>query len=124
MPLRCVSTLRLHMATYNHEMVHSGAETLNDQLSGTAVAIAGKSGLVRAAFVSSDGTNTATLKGRASGKEIIPGGSHAAQMTLADMGQGLIAQYIYEGFVNPGEELDLQVIAAAASTSLVSVRTE
>lgn len=112
------------MATYNHEMVHAGAETLNDQLSGTAVAVAGKSGRVRAAFTSSDGTNTATLKGRASGLEIIPSGSHACQMTLADMGQGIAQQYIYEGVVRAGEELDLQVIAAAASTSLVSVRTD
>jgi len=112
------------VATYNHEMVHSGAETLNDQLSGTAVAVAGKTGRVRAAFTSSDGTNTATLKGRASGKEVIPSGSHACQLTLADMGQGIAQQYIYDALVNPGEELDLQVVAATASTSLVSVRTD
>lgn len=112
------------MAAYNHEIVHSGAETVNDQLSGTAVAVAGRTGRVRAAFVSSDGTNTATLKGRSSGKEIIPSGSHACQMTLADMGQGMAQQYIYDGLVNPGEELDLQVVAIGASTSLVSVRTD
>lgn len=112
------------MATYNHEMVHAGAETLNDQLSGSAVAVAGRTGRVRAAFVSSDGTNTATLKGRNSGKEIIPSGSHACQMTLADLGQGIAQQYLYEGVVNPGEELDLQVVAITASTSMVSVRTD
>lgn len=111
------------MATYNHEMVHSGAETLNDQLSGTAVAVAGRTGRVWAAFTSSDGTNTATLKGRKTGREIIPSGSHACQMTLADMGQGILQQYIYEGVVEAGEELELQVVAATASTSLVSVKT-
>lgn len=109
------------MATYNHEMVHTGAETLNDQLSGTAAAVAGRTGRVRAAFVSSDGTNTATLKGRKTGREIIPSGSHACQMTLADMGQGIAQQYIYDGVLDPGEEIDLQVVAATASTSLVSV---
>lgn len=112
------------MATYSHEMVHAGAETLNDQLSGTAVAVAGRSGLVRAAFTSSDGTNTATLKGRKSGREVIPSGSHAQQMTLADMGQGVANQFIYEARVDPGEELDLQVIALSASTSQVTVRTD
>lgn len=112
------------MPTYVHEMVHSGAETLNDQLAGTAVATAGRNGHVRAAYFGSDGTSTATLKGRFSGKEIIPSGSHACQMTLADMGQGVANQFIYEGFVNPGEELDLQVVAATASTSAVAVRTD
>lgn len=111
------------MPTYVHEMVHSGAETLNDQLAGTAVAFAGSSGRVRAAFRSSDGTNTATLKGRSSGKEIIPSGSHAAQLTLADY--GIDSQdFIYDGLVTPNEALDLQVIALSASTSAVAVRTD
>lgn len=112
------------MPTYCHEMVHSGAETLNDQLAGTAVATAGRNGHVRASYVSSDGTSTATLKGRSSGKEIIPAGSHAQQMTLADEGQGMANQFIYEGFVDPNEELDLQVVAATASTSQICVRTD
>lgn len=112
------------MTTYSHEMVHAVAETLNDQLSGTAVAVAGRSGLVRAAFVSSDGTNTATLKGRRSGKEIIPSGSHAQQMAIAEYGVGVANQFIYEGRVDPGEELDLQVIALTASTTQVVVRTD
>ena len=111
------------MATYAHEMVHAGAETLNDQLAGTAVAFAGRTGVVRASFVSSDGTNTATLKGRSSGKEIIPSGSHALQRTLADMGDTGSRGFIYEGLVTPGEALDLQVVAVGASTSLVIVTT-
>lgn len=110
--------------TYAHEMVHSGAETLNDQLSGTAVALAGPSGLVRAAYFGSDGTSTATLKGRRSGKEIIPSGSHALQGTLADMGFAMQCGFLYEGFVDANEELDLQVVAATASTSQVVVRVD
>ena len=107
--------------TYVHEMVHAGAETLNDQLSGTAVAFAGPTGVVRASFAASDGTNTATLKGRESGLEVIPSGSHAAQRTLADVGDTMVRGFIYTGRVRPNEPLDLQVVAAAASTSVVAV---
>lgn len=110
------------MPRYNHEMVHGGAETLNDQLTGTAVARAGPRGIVRAGFVSSDGTNTCTLVGRESGKIVIPAGSHARQRTLADLGDSLIYEYV--GMVNPNEPLDLQVIAATASTTVVGVETE
>lgn len=110
--------------TYVHEMVHTGAETLNDQLAGTAVAFAGRSGLVRATYAGSDGTSTATLKGRTSGKEIIPAGSHALQRTLADYGDTLARGWLYEGRVNPGEPLDLQVVAATASTSAVAVTVD
>lgn len=107
--------------TYVHEMVHSGAETLNDQLAGTAVAFAGPTGIVRAAYAGSDGTSTATLKGRESGLEIIPSGSHALQRTLADYGDTLARGFIYMGRVKPNEALDLQVVAATASTSAVAV---
>lgn len=107
--------------TYAHEMVHAGAETLNDQLAGSAVAFAGPTGIVRASFASSDGTNTATLKGRESGLEVIPTGSHAAQRTLADVGDTMARGFIYQGRVKPNEPLDLQVIAITASTSIVAV---
>lgn len=110
--------------TYVHEMVHTGAETLNDQLAGTAVAFAGKTGRVRAAYGSSDGTSTATLKGRESGLEIIPATSHALQRTLADYGDTVSRGFIYEGQVKPGEALDLQVVAASASTSAVAVSVD
>lgn len=102
-------------------MVHAGAESLNDQLSGTAVAFAGATGVVRASYASSDGTSTATLKGRESGLEVIPSGSHALQRTLADYGDTAARGFIYSGRVKPGEALDLQVIAASASTSVVIV---
>lgn len=110
--------------TYVHEMVHAGAETLTNQLNGTAVQQAGPTGLVRAAFVSSDGTNTATVRGKKSGKSIIPPGSHALQNTLADWGRDLGQQYIYEGFLEVGEEIDAEVVAIGASTSALSIRID
>lgn len=110
--------------TFVKEFVHAGVENLADQLSGTAVAVAGKSGLVRAAFVSSDGTNSATLKGRRSGKEVIPSGSKALQRTVADYSAQISDAFIYEAFVDPGEELDLAVAAATASTSAIAVRLD
>lgn len=110
--------------TYVKGFTHSGAETLTNQLNGTAVQKAGSSGLVRAAFVSTLFTTTATLRGKKSGKSIIPPGSNAAPKALTDQGDGLCQQFIYEAFVEPDEELDLQVVAAAAATSLVAVRID
>lgn len=110
------------MTTYNHEMVHTGAETLTNQLNGTAVQQVGRGRRVAAAFVSSDGTNTATVRGKKSGINVIPPGSHACQMTLADMGQGIGQQYLYEALLEEGEEIDAEVVAATASTSLLSIR--
>jgi len=110
--------------TYVHEMVHSGAETLTNQLNGTAVQRAGENGIVRAAYVSSDGTSTATVRGKKSGRSVIPPGSHAAQMTLADYGQSLGQQMIYEAILEPGEEIDAEVIAASASTSALVIRID
>lgn len=107
--------------SYVKEVVHAGAETVNDQLAGTAVAFAGNSGFVRASFASSDGTNSATLKGRESGWEVIPSGSKALQRTLADVGDTAARGFVYSGRVKPGEPLDLQIVAATASTSVVIV---
>lgn len=112
------------MATYLHERVASGAETVTDQLAGTAVSRAGPKGIIRAAFVASEGTNTALLKGRESGKEIIPNGSHAS-VSGAVTALSLTAEdFIYEGLVNPGEPLELTIVADAAGTSIVGIRTE
>lgn len=110
--------------TYVHEMIHSGAETLSNQLNGTAVQQAGPTGLVRAAYVSSDGTSTATVRGKKSGKSIIPPGSHACQNTLADWGRSMGEQFLYEGFLESGEEIDAEVVAATASTSALVVRID
>lgn len=45
----------------------------------------------------------------------------AMQRTLADYGDTAARGFIYQGRVKPGEPLDLQVIAATASTSIVIV---
>lgn len=110
--------------TYVKGFTHSGAETLTNQLNGTAVQKAGSSGLVRASFVSTLFSTTATLRGKKSGKSIIPPGSNAGPKALTDQGDGMGQQFIYEGFVEPDEELDLTVVAAAAATSLVAVRID
>lgn len=110
--------------TYVHEMVHAGAETLTNQLNGTAVQRAGETGWVRAAFVSSDGTNTATVRGKKSGRSVIPPGSHAGQKTLADWGVQLGQEFIYEAQLEPNEEIDAEVVAIGASTSALAIRID
>lgn len=112
------------MATYYHEMVHSGAETLTNQLAGTAVATVGSTGTVRASFAASDASNTATLKVRDTGQEIIPSGSHPNVQAAANA-QTMDAQdFVYQASGLPaGANLDLEVVAAAASSSTVAVIT-
>lgn len=110
--------------TYVHEMVHTGAETLSNQLNGTAVQRAGESGVVRAAYVSSDGTSTATVRGKKTGRSVIPPGSHACQNTLADWGRDMGQQFIYEALLEPGEEIDAEIVAATASTSALVIRID
>lgn len=110
--------------TFVKGFTHSGAETLTNQLNGTAVQKAGATGLVRASFVSTLFTTNATLRGKKSGKSIIPPGSAAGPKALTDQGDAMGQQFIYEGFVEPDEELDLTVVAAAAATTLVAVRID
>lgn len=112
------------MATYYHQMVHSGSETLTNQLAGTAVATVGSSGSVRASFGSSIAINTATLKVRDTGQEIIPSGSHPNVQAAAN-GQTMDAQdFVYQASGLPaGANLDLEVVATGASSSVVSVIT-
>lgn len=109
--------------TFVKARIAAGAETVTDQLAGTAVAFAGPTGHVSAAFVSTLTTTTALLKGRNSGKEIIPNGSiSGAKGALTALTVETI-DFIYEGMVNPNEPLELTIVAAAATTSLVGVRT-
>lgn len=110
--------------TFVKGFTHTGAETLTNQLNGTAVQRAGETGLVRASFVSTLFTTQATLRGKMSGKSIIPPGSAAGPKALTDQGDSMGEQFIYEGFVDPNEELDLQVVAAAAATSLVGIKID
>lgn len=110
------------MPTYVHDRVSSGAETVVDQLAGTAVAFAGKTGRVRAAAVSTVATTTIRLYGRTSGIEIIPNGS-SAQMKGTNVGLD-VDDFMYDGTLQPGEPIELTIVAAAASTAMVGVRTD
>lgn len=110
------------MATaYVHYMLHGGAETLVNQLAGTPVAAAGRSGRVRVGFVSTLPTTTGSLKGRKSGKSIIPEGSHAVPTGPVTALQLDSRHVFYDAHVNSEEELDLEIIAAAAASTLVLV---
>lgn len=112
------------MATYYHEMVHSGSETLSNQLSGTAVATVGSNGTVRASFASSDATNTATLKVRDTGQEIIPSGSHPNVQAAANAQTQNAQDFVYQASGLPaGANLDLEVVAVSAGSSVVAVIT-
>lgn len=109
--------------TFVQDRISAGAETVTDQLAGTAVAFAGPTGRVVAAAVCTLATTTILLKGRLSGKEIIPNGSSA---TVAGALTALhldASDFIYEGVVDPNEPLELQITAAAACTTLVGVKT-
>jgi len=110
--------------TYNHAVTSGGAGTSADQLAGTAVEFAGKTGRVRASFVSTLTTTTATLKGSKSGKEIIPAGSHALTHGAITALGGDVNTFIYDGFVEPGERLDLSVVNIATETWQVAVRLD
>lgn len=113
------------MPTFSHVVVSTGAEVLTNQLQGTPVYTAGSNGRVFAAFSSNDAQATASLKGRTSGKFIIPTGSHAQSFsTTAEQNGHRTGDFIYNGVVSPGEELDLEITNAAACTTRVTVITQ
>lgn len=111
------------MATFIKLRTASGAETVTDQLAGTAVAFAGPRGIVRAWAISTVKTATFLLKGRNSGREIIPNGS-------AGQGIGVTSYpidatfFMFSGQVQPGEPLELTIVAAGAQDAWVGVQTE
>ncbi len=110
------------MPTFVQDRISSGAETVTNQLSGTAVAFAGKSGRVRAAAVCTVGTTTVLLKGTLSGIEIIPNGSSATiKGTNANVD---VNDFMYDAIVQPNEPLELTIVAAAACTTFVGIRTD
>lgn len=116
------------MATYIKVRTASGAETVTDQLAGTAVAFAGPKGIVRACGYATVKTHTFLLKGRTSGTEIMPNGT-ATQGLIGVASTGtdslITAQsFIYAGRVVPGEPLELTIVAAAAGDAWVGVTTE
>jgi len=108
------------MPTFVINHVDTGAETSTNVLNGTPVEKAGASGVVYAAFSSTLATTTATLKGRRSGREIIPRGSAPSGWQA----NNLDAQaFLFMGQVDPFEELDLEIISAAASSHKIAIRT-
>jgi len=111
------------MPTFVQDRISTGAETVTDQLAGTAVAFAGPTGHVVAGAVCTLATTTILLKGRNSGKEIIPSGSTPSVSGALTALSLRAYDFIYEGDVTPGEPLELTIIAAAACTTLVGVKT-
>lgn len=111
------------MPTFVHEMVHSGGETLTDQLSSAPPSIkrVGSKGKVKVAFKASDGTNTATVL--AGGIEVVPSGSHASVQATTALEINAL-DFIYQVRAKPGAEIDATVVAASASTSVLAIITE
>lgn len=112
------------MATFVVADTSGGAGTSTDQLAGTAVAFAGRTGRVRAGFASTLTTTVARLKGRISGKEIIPSGCNpnvVGPITAMVLNAEAI---IFDGVVDPGEPLDLEVVRIGTETWAVAVRTD
>lgn len=113
--------------TYVKLRTASGAETVTDQLAGTAVAFAGPKGIVRACALATVKTHTFLLKGRNSGSEVIPNGCSPQGVIIASNATNakMNAQdFIFVGQVQPGEPLELTIIAAAAGDAFVGVQTE
>lgn len=112
------------MPTFVQTATSGGAGTSTDQLAGTALRKAGPKGIVRACAASTLTTTTFLLKGRQSGSEVIPNGSHpnvVGPITAQVLdGQGLI----FTGRVDPGEDLELTVVRAGTETWAVAVSSE
>lgn len=112
------------MPTYVHARTASGAETVTDQLAGTALRKAGPSGRVRAAVGATLTTTTFLLKGRQSGIEVVPNGSRAnvvGPVTAESLGA---QEFVFAAQLQPNEDLELTIVHAAAGTALVAVQTD
>lgn len=115
------------MPTFVKLRTASGAETVTDQLAGTAVAFAGPKGIVRACAFANVKTHTFLLKGRLSGTEIIPNGSSPQGLTGTTAVDPWVMDsqsFIYAGRVQPGEPLELSITAAGAGDAFVGIQTE
>jgi len=109
--------------TYVIAATSGGAATVSNQLDGTPVAFAGKTGRVRAAIASTLTTTRVTLRG-ASGQEIIPA-SCAPNVVGPITAQVLNAEaFIFDGFVKPNEQLFLEIVKAGAETYMIAVRVD
>jgi len=112
------------LKTFIKVMVHSGAETLTDQLSGTPVSTVGNLGRVQAVLCCSDELTVATLKGRQSGIEVIPDGSGPNLAGAADGQEFGNGHFVFDASgLTPGEDLDFDITTLAASSSKLGVRT-
>jgi len=112
------------MPTFVKIIAHSGGETVTDQLAGTAVHRVGNSGRVWASFASAKGEDTATLRGRSSGMEVIPAGSGPNILAAADLQHHTLEDMVFFAEnLQVGEELELEVISAAASETSFCIKT-
>lgn len=112
------------MPTYVYGQTSGGAGTTSDALGGTALRKAGPKGIVRAGFASTLTTTTALLKGRQSGKEIIPSGSRpnvVGPITAQSVGA---QEMVFIGNVDPNEDLELTVVRAGTETLTIVVQSE
>lgn len=110
--------------TYVYNQTSGGAGTSTDQLAGTPVYKAGPKGLVRAAVSSTLTTTDFLLKGRLSGREVIPNGSAANIIGPITAQELRTDAFIFEAFVTPGEELELTIVRIGTETLMVAIRTE
>lgn len=112
------------MPSYVHARTASGAETVTDQLAGTALRKAGPTGRVRAAVAATLTTTTFLLKGRQSGIEVVPNGSRGnviGPVTAESLGA---QEFVFAGQCQPNEDLELTIVHTAAGTALVAVQTD
>ncbi len=78
---------------------------------------------MRAAFVSTLTTGKATLRGRESGRSVIPPGSGAlVPGAITALGPDA-DDFIYEAQLIPNEALDCEIVAAGAQTAIIAVIT-
>jgi hypothetical protein len=111
------------MPTYVLETVHSGAETVSNVLAGLPVAQVGTSGEVICAYISGDGTSSASVRATGRGGSevsIIPDGSNAIVATELKASDHFI--YRASG-LQPGSAILATLTASSASTSVLCVRT-
>lgn len=106
--------------TYVVSDTSGGAGTSSDQLSGTPVEFAGRSGHVRASFTSTLTTTTAVLKGAKSG-EIIPTGCNPNIVGPITAQACDLNSFIFDGYVAPGDKLILDVTRIGTETWSVAV---
>lgn len=107
--------------THVEMVVHSGAETVTDQLAGTIVesAPAGRRRPVVRIAVINNTAITSKFSCRAGSREIARN-----SFCLFDAGGDLGKAVFHQAEVDPGAKIDLELVAGAASTSIIIVQME